>query len=409
MVGGMVTYNREIFNRCDDSVAHVVNQEVRILRRSRGYAPAPVRAGFQTEGIFAAGAELVNSFAIGKGTNVYMSQYIGDLKNLETFRFYKETYGRFCRMFRFSPGVVAHDLHPDYLSTRFAKDLAEDQPGIQLVPVQHHHAHIASVMLENGLDGEVIGFSFDGLGLGADGRIWGAEAMVAGYQGFRRFFHFEYVPLPGGDRANKEPWRMAVAYLSKYAGEGFRELPLSLFKEIEMKEIDTLVHMIELGANTPLISSAGRLFDAVAGMTGVNLRATYQAEAPMKLEALADHSEKRAYDYILQGETISFRPMILEVVEELKKGTAIRTISARFHNTLINAVLEMAGIIRKETGIKRVVLSGGTFQNRILTGRIEKGLISGGYRVIRASGIPVNDQGIAVGQLAIAAEKMKGL
>jgi hydrogenase maturation protein HypF len=202
---------------------------------------------------------------------------------------------------------------------------------------------------------------------------------------------------------------MAVAYLSKYAGEGFRELPLSLFKEIEMKEIDTLVHMIELGANTPLISSAGRLFDAVAGMTGVNLRATYQAEAPMKLEALADHSEKRAYDYILQGETISFRPMILEVVEELKKGTAIRTISARFHNTLIKAVLEMAGIIRKETGIKRVVLSGGTFQNRILTGRIEKGLISGGYRVIRASGIPVNDQGIAVGQLAIAAEKMKGL
>ena len=224
-----------------------------------------------------------------------MSQYIGDLKNIETLRFYEEAFDRFGRMFRFTPELIVHDLHPDYLSTRFARELSERLGGVPMIAVQHHHAHVASVMLDHNLEGEVIGFSIDGMGLGADGNIWGAEIMIASYKDYKRVSHFEYMPLPGGDQANREPWRMAVSYLYHAFGEGFSELALPLFKKVDESKLSMITQMIEKSVNTPLISSAGRLFDAVSAILGINYRASYQAEAPMRLESLADPSEKGLY------------------------------------------------------------------------------------------------------------------
>ncbi len=299
------------------------------------------------------------------------------------------------------PHLVVHDLHPDYLSTRFALELAKEQGGIPRVPVQHHHAHLASAMLEYGLEGEVIGFSFDGLGLGDDGKLWGAEGMVAGYREYRRVSHFDYLPMPGGDMASKEPWRMAISYLYTYLGEGFRELPLPLFDAVAPGEVENILRMIDRSLNTPLISSAGRLFDAMASLLGVTHRSTYQAEAPMKLEALADPSEQGVYPFEIQKHRISFGPMIRQVVKELQEGTALPKIAGRFHNTLAQVVLEMALSMRKEYEINRVVMSGGVFQNRILTGKLLDLLTAEQFRIFLPNRIPVNDQGIAAGQLAI--------
>jgi hydrogenase maturation protein HypF len=400
---GIITYNREIYNRSDDSVVMVTKNKPQILRRSRGYTPAPIRTNMKTEGVFAAGAELVNSFAMGKGSHVYISQYIGDLKNFETYQFYRETFERFSRMFRFNPQLLVHDLHPDYLSTRFANELSVKHGGIPLLPIQHHHAHIASVMLDQGLDGKVIGFSFDGLGLGTDGNLWGAEVMTASYHDFQRLYHFEYMPLPGGDIANKEPWRMAVSYLYACMGDLFQELPLSLIRESEPAVLENIKNMIDKSLNTPMISSAGRLFDAVAAILGINYRATYQAEAPMKLEAIADEAEKGIYPFEINQGQVSFRPMISSIIKDLERGISLPGISGRFHNTLAQLVLELAIRVRKESDLNRIILSGGTFQNRILICKLYELLCAEGFKIFLPDRVPVNDQGIALGQLAIGA------
>ena len=406
-VNAVIGYNREIHNRCDDSVAMVSGGQPMILRRSRGYAPLPIRTLMKTEGIFAAGAELTASFALGKGNKALVSQYIGDLKNLETMEFYRSSYQRFSEMFRFSPRLLVHDLHPDYLSTRFVQELAVAEGGLPLVGVQHHHAHIASVMLEKGLEGEVCGFVWDGLGLGEDGHLWGGETMVASPGTYRRMFHFEYLPLPGGDRANKEPWRMAFSYLHHCFGPGFRELPLRILKDVPERDAELLCRMLETKLNCPLISSAGRLFDAVAALLGISYRLAYQAEAAMKLESLADPREKGLYPFELKGEVLSFSPMIHALVEDILQGIGPERISAKFHNTLVEAMLDMALGIRKNTEINRVVLSGGSFQNRNLSGNICRRLRGEGFEVFLPSLLPVNDQGIALGQLAVGAFRMK--
>jgi hydrogenase maturation protein HypF len=224
-VDGILSYNREIFNRIDDSVSAVIRDVPRVLRRARGHAPSPIRTRFDLEGILGTGAELTGSFCMGRGHLAFMSPYTGDLKNLETFAFYQESYERYCRLFRFTPQLVVSDLHPAYLSSSFAGKLEAENPDISTMSVQHHHAHIASGMLDAGLEGEVLGFSFDGTGLGTDGHMWGAEVMKADYVGFDRVFHFEYMPLPGGDKASKEPWRMGISYLYHCFGEGFQCRP----------------------------------------------------------------------------------------------------------------------------------------------------------------------------------------
>jgi len=411
-------YNRDIHNRCDDSVGLVVNDRFRLLRRSRGYVPNPVRLDLETEGIFAAGAELVNCFALGKGSQGILSQHIGDLKNFETYEFYRETYERFKRLFRLEPSLVVHDLHPDYLSTRFVKEL-----NLKAIAVQHHHAHIASVMAEHGLNEKVIGVSFDGTGLGDDGNIWGSEFLVCDLEGYERVSHLEYMSMPGGDKATQEPWRMAVSYLYSIYGWKLMELDLPFMEKIDPESLEMVIRSIEKKINNPLTCGAGRLFDAVSALLGICTISSFHAEAPMRLEASiradhpGDHSgdhdpagggrikDKQAIYPFTAGNVIAVGPIITKIVEDIKNGVDRGQISARFHNTIAAVILETVNRINMERGIRKVCLSGGTFQNKYLSGRIENLLSEAGLEVLVPLQLPANDGGIALGQLAIAARR----
>ncbi len=392
-------YNRQIHNRCDDSVAMLVNEHPRLIRRSRGYVPNPIGLDLDTEGIFAAGAELVNCFAMGKGQQGIMSQHIGDLKNFETYEFYRETYERFKRLFRLEPDLVAHDLHPDYLSTRFAKEL-----GLPVVPVQHHHAHIASVLAEHKLDEKVIGVSFDGTGLGDDGIIWGSEFLVCDLEAYERITHLEYMPMPGGDRATYEPWRMAVSYLYPLYGRELTQLKLPFLGEIDSRSLEMVIQSIEKNINCPLSSGAGRFFDAVAALLGFCTVSQFHAEAPMRLEAGIMDGEEGIYPYTA-GEPLGTGPVIDAMVKDIGKGIDPGLISARFHNTASSIIFDTVKRISSYRGIKKIALSGGTFQNRYLSARIENQLRENGFDVFVPLQLPANDGGIALGQLAVAAKR----
>jgi hydrogenase maturation protein HypF len=406
-VDGIVTYNREIFNRIDDSVLAVTGKDAILLRRARGFAPSPIRTGIELEGILGTGAELTSSFCMGKGSQAIMSQYIGDLKNLETLDFYREIYSRYCRMFRFSPDLVVSDLHPDYLSSRFAHQLAEEHPNIQHIRVQHHHAHIASGMLDAGLEGEVLGFSFDGTGLGTDGHIWGAEVLKSDYLDFERLFHFEYIHLPGGDRASKEPWRMGLSYLYRCFGDELYDLQIPLLQAFNRSDLENITTLIDQELNAPLASSAGRLFDAVAAIIGLNYYSTYQAEAPMLLESALDPAEKGGYSFEIIENQVSFVPAIRQIVKDKLGGMSTGRISAKFHNTLVELIIQLSKQIRAESGLNRIVLGGGTFQNRYLSENVLTKLAQERFEVYLPHRIPVNDQGIAAGQIAIGAYKRR--
>lgn len=397
----IITYNREIHNRTDDSVCMVVNDKERIIRRSRSFVPSPVVLDLDAEGIFAAGAELVNCFAIGKGKQAILSQHIGDLKNLETLEFYTESVGRFSHLFRFNPTMAVADLHPDYLSSRYA-----EETGLPLIQVQHHHAHIASCMAENHLDEKVIGISFDGTGLGTDGKIWGGEFLVCDLADFKRIAHFEYIPMPGGDLVTKEPWRMAAAYLFHYFGETFlREHYQSLFYDISHQSFEAVVFMLKQNLNSPETSSAGRLFDAVSALTGVCRRASYHAEPPMRLESVAVSGCNEFYHFDLEKEIISFKSTFQEIIKDLLNKKEVGVISAKFHNTITQVILKVVSEINAKSGLKKVALSGGSFQNKILLANAENKLYDAGFEVFSHTLVPSNDGGIALGQLAIAAKR----
>ena len=395
----VITYNRHIHNRTDDSVAFVAGKKERLIRRSRSYAPSPVQLKLNVEGILAAGAELVNCFCIGKGQQAIMSQHIGDLKNLETLEFYTESIERFQRLFRFKPELVVMDMHPDYLSSRFAQDL-----GIATTAVQHHHAHIASCMAEHQLDEKVIGVSFDGTGYGTDGHVWGGEFMVCDLVDFERITHFEYIPQPGGDAVTKHPWRMMLSFLFHYFGAHITDKFPFLFEGIDPDEIEMVLFMLKNKINTPLTSSSGRIFDAVSALLGVCRNSTYHAEAPMRLEAIANSHETGTYSFTNNG-TISLKPAFEEMITDLSTQMDITTISGKFHNTIVHIILENARKIAQETGIKKIALSGGTFQNRLILEKAEQSLSANGFQVFSQSSIPSNDGGIALGQLAIAAKR----
>lgn len=396
----VLTYNRDIYNRVDDSVLQIVNDKPRILRRSRGFVPAPVKLPFDVNGIFAAGAELVNCFCIGKGKQAYLSQHIGDLKNMETFDFYKEAIERFKNIFRIKPRIAVSDMHPDYLSTRYAH-LME----IKLIEVQHHHAHIASCMAENGLDEKVIGLAFDGTGYGNDGNIWGGEFMVCDYRDFFRHNHFEYMSMPGGDKVTEEPWRMGISLLYQTFGKDFLAVELPFLQGIGKEKSILIAEAIEKKINCPLTSSAGRLFDAIAAITGVCTHTLHHAEAPMRLESLLDENQEGYYKAYI-SDHISFKPVIRQICTDIIQGISSAVISAKFHNTIIETALEVIQKISAETGIHKVVLSGGTFQNKYLLERMENKLNQYHFQVFTHSRIPCNDGGIALGQIAIAGKKM---
>jgi hydrogenase maturation protein HypF len=398
-IDGILIHDRDIHNRNDDSVINVVNNSERIIRRSRGYVPEVIKTTLNVEGIIATGAELKNCFCIGKDNEMILSQHIGDLKNIETFIFFQEAIERFKKLFRIKPSVIAYDLHPDYLSSQYSQKY-----NLTKIGIQHHHAHIASCMAEHNLDENVIGICFDGTGFGEDRNIWGGEFMIANLADYQRISYFDYVPMPGGEKAIKEPWRMAIAYLYKTFGSSFSEIEIPFLKQLNKESVGLLVAAINKSVNTPLTSSVGRLFDAVAAVIGLCLVNNFEAEAPMKLESIINEKIDTKYSYNF-NKTIDTAPIIREIVLDLNNNIDISIISAKFHNTIIDIILEMAKIIRKDYKINKIILSGGVFQNRFLLSRTENTLIDNNFDVFTHSKIPSNDGGIALGQIIIAAKR----
>ena len=399
-VDAMVLHNRDIYNRTDDSVVRIMDGRERILRRSRGYAPAPVRTGMDVDGILAFGAELTNCFCIGKGQKAFLSQHIGDLQGLETMQFYEETISQYLKLFRMKPSLLAVDLHPEYNSTKTARHYG----GLPVVRVQHHHAHIASCMAEHHLDEKVIGIALDGTGYGDDGNTWGSEFFICDLNDYERITHFEYLPLPGGDLAAEEPWRMAVSCLYKVYGDDFSKLTLPLFSEVDPEKIAILVRMIDRKVNCPLTAGAGRIFDAVASLLGLCQVATFQAEGPMRVEALTVPDCHATYNFEV-GAMIRFGKTIRGIVDDIQQGVSPSVISTKFHNTIISVIFEISNTIRAREKISKVVLSGGVFQNKYLLEGSVALLRENNFQVYTHAAIPANDGGIALGQVAVASKR----
>ncbi len=383
-------HDRDIYMRADDSVVRIFGGVERVMRRSRGYAPQTLDLGRDLPELLACGAELKNTFCLTKGSHAILSQHIGDLENYETLVFFEETLSNLKKLFRVTPRAVAYDLHPGYLSTKFALAV----PDLPKIGVQHHHAHIAACMAENGLTGQVIGVAFDGTGYGLDGAIWGGEFLVAGYAGFARRAHLRYVPLAGGDAAVREPWRSAVAYLG----------PGASIPGVPEARVRTVRSMIETVTNTVSTSSCGRLFDAVAAIAGVRREVNFEGQAAIELEAIADPACTGRYPFEISGEELDFRPMIESIVRGHEPPPVI---AARFHHTLAAAIHEMCVRLRTDTALHRVCLSGGTFQNMLLLGLTVRALEDSGFEVFLHRSVPPNDGGLALGQAAVAAARMQ--
>jgi hydrogenase maturation protein HypF len=403
-----LVHDRAIHVRTDDSVARVVRNRPMLIRRSRGYVPEPVTvsAGFPRQ-VLACGAELKNTFCLAKGHHAFISQHIGDLENVETLRSFTEGIEHFRRLFDIDPRVVAHDLHPEYLSTKYALELAEAAPDrLQLQGVQHHHAHIASCLADNGADGPVIGVAFDGTGYGADGTIWGGEFLLAGLTAFERGGHLAPVPMPGGAAAIRQPWRMAAAYLD---AAGLSEPPGGL--DVIRRNSDrwaAVTGMAQRRINAPLTSSAGRLFDAAAAILGVRDAINYEGQAAVELEQLADAAETAAYPArIAPGQPFQVRggDLVQAVIDDLAAGTAPEVIAARFHHGVAATIEAGCLLMRERYGLDTVALSGGVFQNLLLLDGTVTRLEARGFRVLVHSRVPCNDGGISLGQAVVAAAR----
>ena len=398
-------HDRDIYMRTDDSVLRVFEGKERVLRRSRGYVPKPIDLGMPLQEVLACGAELKNTFCLTKSHYAILSQHIGDLENYETLHFFEETLNNLTKLFRCIPEVVAHDLHPQYMSTRFAQGL----PIKTKIGVQHHHAHIASCMAENHLSGKVIGIAFDGTGYGTDGNIWGGEFLVADFTMFERRAHFRYVSLPGGDIAVRQPWRMALSYLRDTFGA---TLPndLCFLHEIPDKQVSVVDAMLSRGINTFLTSSCGRLFDAVASLIGIQQNVTFEGQAAIALEMAIEPGVTENYPFDIQnGEPaqIDLRATIHSIVKDLSSSRTAGYIAARFHNTVAKIILENCIRVRNTEGLNRVCLSGGTFQNQYLLRAALQDLRNADFEVFLHSSVPTNDGGISLGQAVIANQLLR--
>lgn len=412
----LLTHDREIANRQDDSVAMVVNGEPRLLRRSRGYVPDPVRLPLPVDGIVGMGGDQKTTLCFGSADAAIMSQHIGDLDDPGTLEFYRSVLGRFPALFRVRPRLMAVDAHPDYISTAVALE-----SGLPTVAVQHHHAHIASCMAEHGLSGRVIGIALDGTGYGDDGAIWGGEFLIGDYAGYERYAHLDYVPLPGGDLAVHQPWRSALSWLLRAFGpdgppDAIRR-SLAVYDDavVSPAERTAAAHAISTGINAPLTSSAGRLFDAVSALCGICLRSGFDAEAPMRLADCLAPDVEDCYPFRIVRDggssgpddhfaaVIQFDETIRRIAAAVGSGDPVGLISARFHNTICESLVAVARTIRRERDLDRVVLSGGVFQNRYLLSRCERRLGADGFEVHAHRIVPSNDGGLSLGQVAIAA------
>jgi hydrogenase maturation protein HypF len=491
----LLMHNRDILLRCDDSVVRVLSANsvqplrassskafnrgdrkdraeitektnsvepiIQQLRRSRGFVPVPVFLREEVASILAVGGELKNTICLTKGKHAFLSQHVGDLENLESYRFFQEAIEHLQKVLEIRPEVIAYDLHPDYFSTRWALQ----KTSMPLVRVQHHHAHIASCMAENHLEGKVIGFALDGTGFGIDGNIWGGEVLIAGYGGFERSAHFEYIPMPGGAAAIHEPWRMAVSYLAHHFGSEFRKLNLPFLEGIPASKLDVLLQALERRINSPLTSSCGRLFDAVAAIAGIRNHVSYEAQAAIELEMLittgnpysddaykfgllSDNRDSESQDSGPSGSVntgterrenaahgasrgnsdecgqapagrrnaesrtsdsaiISTRPMLDALIEDVARKRPRSEISLKFHNGLVNVFMDVAETLRDRTSLSRVCLSGGTFNNLYLTTRLVSHLCSAGFEVFTQNEVPAGDGGLSLGQAMVAAHQKR--
>ncbi len=400
-------HNRDIYLRSDDSIVKRTAGDARFIRRSRGYVPVPVFLKKEVPPILACGAELKNTVCMTRKNQAFMSQHIGDLENMPSLDFFTRTIDQMKRILDIAPDLLAFDLHPDYLSTRYAQALK----GVEKVPVQHHHAHIVSCMAENKIEGPVIGLAFDGTGYGADGNVWGGEVLIADAAGFRRAAHLAYAPMPGGEAAIRQPWRMAVSYLHETFGQGFEDLDLPLFHQIDGLHLKTMGKMIQNRINAPYTSSLGRLFDGVASIIGLRNQVAFEGQAAMELEMTASEETTGTYDYEWISEDtrqVLFQPIIRGIVRDMEKGISQAEISAKFHGTLIRLFTELCGVISKESGVNRVALSGGVYQNSILLAGLMRSLAEKNFQVFTHKIVPANDGGIALGQALIAAAKAGG-
>ena len=391
---GFLLHDREIVTKCDDSLIRIYNGRDYPLRRSRGYVPYPVSVPVEHM-LLACGAEQKASFCLSKRSHAFPSQHMGDLKNAQTLDNWERQIEHFSALYDIEPAAIACDMHPDYLSTAYAEERAE-RDAVPLLRVQHHHAHMAACMADNGLDGDCLGLIWDGTGYGSDGRIWGAEVLAGGYKAFRRVGTMRPVALAGGDAAMDGIWRVGLALLrdsgldtNRFAGEDGYE---------------TVLKMLQTGTNCPESSGMGRLFDGVAAILGIRRKAGYEGQGAVLLEAAALAGEGGAYPYELCGGealTLDWRPTVRALTSELDGGVEVPVIAARFMNTLIHAAAEQLSRLAAETGLDRVVLSGGVFQNMYIMGRLPERLRAQGLEVYTHSRVSANDEGISLGQLMI--------
>ena len=411
-------HDRDIHVRCDDSVVRVFpNQKSEIenhkseiypIRRSRGYSPFPVKLPWEVPPLLAVGPELKNTFCITNKNYAFLSHHIGDMENYETLQSFEQGVEHFEKLFRVKPKAIAYDLHPNYLSTRYALQRAE-QDHLPTIGIQHHHAHIAACMAEHGLDGSqpVIGLAFDGTGYGEDGAIWGGEVLVADYKSYKRAYHLDYFPLPGGDAAIKKPARTALALLWSLGLDW--DDRLAPVAEFCAEDRTTLRTQLERKINTPMTSSMGRLFDAAAALAGVRQSVNYEAQAAIEFEALVDSDEDGFYPFEWEQDKIRVRSAAEALVTDVLAGVPIPIISAKFHNGLAQLALEICQNLRITENINEVALSGGVWQNITLLRRTLSLLQRDGFVVYIHHQVPTNDGGLSLGQAAIAAARYENV
>jgi hydrogenase maturation protein HypF len=404
----LLVHNRDILRRCDDSVVRVALGQPQNLRRSRGFVPVPVAIEQESQPILAVGGELKNTICVVRGAEAFLSQHVGDLENLESYGFFQEAVEHLQRILEVQPNVIAYDLHPDYFSTKWSLE----KHDAKLIGVQHHHAHIAACMAENHLDGKVIGIALDGTGYGSDGAIWGGEILLADYVGFERAAHLKYFPLPGGAAAIHEPWRIALGLLHRNFGKELPSGELALFPEIEPRKQNVVLQMIEHEMNSPRTSSCGRLFDAVAALIGIRSTVNYEAQAAIELEMAAHDSTDDGiypFDVSQQGSTweIGTRALFEMILQDMCAQVQQSDISRRFHNGLAAVFAEVAEHVRSSSGLNRVCLSGGCFQNVLLFESLHGLLRQRGFEVYFHTEVPAGDGGLSLGQALVASHRLR--
>jgi hydrogenase maturation protein HypF len=402
-----ILHNRDIQARYDDSVYTVEDGMPRAVRRARGYAPHPITLPFKAKSVLACGAEEKNTFCLTRDEHAFLSQHIGDLENAETLQHFENTIDLYQKLFRIEPELIAHDMHPEYLSTKYALEIGRKK-GLRLVPVQHHEAHITSCLVENKAGGPVIGVAFDGTGYGNDGAIWGGEFLVGDLKGFCRAGHLEYLPLPGGAAAIRKPYRMALSNIFTLLGDdsSLNGLP---FDGISPNEIELIKKQIKQGINSPPTSSMGRLFDAVSALTGIRQKIDYEAQAAIELEMIAnvagsDTNGTYPFNIVERNGTNIVELGILwkAIVQDVLERVPVTVISYRFHQTAARIIVDMSNLLSAKTGIRKIALSGGVFQNRLLFRLATSALHQEGFEVLSHRLVPCNDGGIALGQAALA-------